>query len=402
MSLRTVFASLLSGACLMAFPVAYSIDTEQSGTQPDTTTSTPDSTALRLPLFGAPQETVNTSTTPEALGTLVGPETGETAIITAEPAPPRPDVLAESAIAYGSYQNDVSTFKRELESTQDIEAAMTVLGTHNPERLAAGWLSYSALLAAQSEEFREGVEDTANYHGRERLFRGMRNDPAYTLSLDGADDALARALAASDADARRLDLVGEDIKDQAYSLQSLGWARARLSGRASDHAQTLRNAAEIGRPLDLSIRTLFEGEETTETLTTAQRLGARTSLWDQLQSTGSELRLPGLPGLQLASAPAPAPLPRPVDPNLEISNAHRITAGNIATLAALHILDETEETTPYVSAALNDRQTQGCFEQAQLNLLQCVSASHNVFERPFCIGVHALKDIGECVGEITE
>ena len=141
MSLRTVFASLLSGACLMAFPVAYSIDTEQSGTQPDTTTSTPDSTALRLPLFGAPQETVNTSTTPEALGTLVGPETGETAIITAEPAPPRPDVLAESAIAYGSYQNDVSTFKRELESTQDIEAAMTVLGTHNPERLAAGWLS---------------------------------------------------------------------------------------------------------------------------------------------------------------------------------------------------------------------------------------------------------------------
>jgi hypothetical protein len=285
----------------------------------------------------------------------------------------------------------VTSFKQNLESTSDIDNAMTTLGTHNHERLASGWLSYSALLAAESEAFRKGVQDTADFHGRGRLLEGMRNSPVYTLSLKGSDDAMRRALGASKADARRLDRIGESIKEQAYSLQQLGWAKAKLKGQPSDHANKLRLAAMNGRPQSSDMRSLFEGSQLEAALSSATGLGSSSSFWDRLGPSTTGLRLPTLSTLQ----------------NPTFSNAYTVraqrkqTAGNIATLAALRILGETTTQTSYVSAALKDGQTQSCFEEAQMNLLQCVSASRNVYERPFCIGVHALKEVGSCLNDVT-
>lgn len=379
MALRTTTLGLVSGLTILALSQSPAFATDPPQQQQNTTVATSSASKLRLPLLG----------TPTALASDVQtPETGSAAPATTIIAP-QPDVLAQKAIAYGSYQSDVSTFKQTLESAADIEAAMSTLGTHNAKRLASGWLSYSALLAAQSSEFKKGVIDTDNYFGRERLLAGMRNSPAYTLSLDGANDAINRALGAGRADARRLDSVGERIKEQAYSLQSLGWAKAKLPGKPTDHAAKLRLAAVEGRPQSGAVRTLFVGPEFNSTLTSANALGGSSSLWDRVTLVGSELKLPLTPASVFQS-------------RYRVKTERQITAGNIVTLAALNILGETKSETTFVTAALEDAQTQGCFEQAQLNLLQCVSASRNVFERPFCIGVHALKEVGTCVGGISQ
>lgn len=381
MTLRSATLSLLSGLAFLFVSHGTAYATDPVTEQQNTTTTTPSAPTLRLPLLSSAALTSNDPQATE-LGRTSEPATAQTAPVA------QPDILAQNAIAYGSYQSDVSTFKQNLESAADIDEAMNTLGTHNARNLATGWLSYSALLASQSPEFRKGVIDTDNYFGRERLLTGMRNSPAYTLSLDGADDAMNRALGAGKADARRLDSVGEKIKEQAYSLQALGWAKAKLPGKPSDHAQKLRLAAANGRPQSGAVRSLFLGPDFNSTVTRANALGGTTSLWDRVTMVGSDIKLPGSSFVSTRN-------------RVLVKREREVTAGNIATLAALNILGETKEQTPYVTSALEDKQAQGCFEQAQLNLLQCVSASRNVFERPFCIGVHALKEVGSCVGGVS-
>ncbi|MAK62796.1 MAG: hypothetical protein CMK09_17645 [Ponticaulis sp.] len=384
MTLRTAVIGLALGTSFVFLQSGESFATDPAPEQQYTTANT-----LALPLFRQTPEsgesTVSTQINPAEAESPTEPVT------TPAPAPVhKPDILATSAIAYGSYQTDVSTFKRSLESAEEIDNVMNQLGTHNASRLATGWLSYSALLASQSEPFKKGVLETEAYFGRDRLLLGMQNSPSYTLSLDGADDAINRALRAGKADANRLETVGEEIKEQAYTLQTLGWAKAKLRGKPSEHAQQLRLASLQGRPQSGAVRSMFISPNINDTLQDTHRLSGSQTLWDQITQTGSELKLPGLPGLQLSRS------------QHSVRAERRESAGNIATLAALKILGETEvDNSAYVSRALQDPQTQACFEKAQLNLLQCVSASRNVYERPFCIGVHALKEVGECIGEVS-
>ncbi|MAI90320.1 hypothetical protein [Ponticaulis sp.] len=413
MSLRYVFSGLAAGCLFVPAPCALGEDTEPRPEQQDSTSSTHSTSQIRLPFLGSIKDDAeaedNAASTAEIVADPLqtppdipadGAETAASAETLAEAPvilPPDPDLLAQSAIAYGSFQNDVTTLKIELESQADIATALDTLGTHNSESLAAGWLAYSALLASRSEAYEEGVLQAADAYGRERLLLGMRNDPTYALSIRGADDAMDLVLGATDSDARRLDVAGQYIREQAYSLQQLGWARARLPGLPADDARILREAAEIGRPEAQQIRDLFISSDVDSVLANASSLGGSSSLWDTVSAASAGLELPGIGEIQPA-APAPAYLPQG---DYQIADDHRRTGGNIATLAALQILEETNSENEFLAAGLNDAQTQVCFETAHMNLLQCVSASRNVFERPFCIGVHALIDVGECVGSLT-
>lgn len=390
MVLRTVFAGIFSS--YVYFSGATAVSGEFVDQSPATSSA---ASASSTTLFLARQS--SDLSPPALVTTQSSPITTQPSAQTTAQTQPQTttpalhDVLTKSAVAYGAFQNDVSSIKQNLESNADIENAMSTLGSHNHEKLASGWLSYSALLASESEAFQKGVKDTADYHGRDRLMLGMQNSPAYTLSLKGADDAMSRALGASKADGRRLDRIGENIKAQAYSLQSLGWAKAKLKGQPSDHAQTLRLAALNGRPQPMEMQTLFEGPQLDEVITSVTQLGSMTSFWDRVSTTGPGFRLPTLSTIQ-----------SPTFSNAyAVKSQRRNSAGNIATLAALRILGETGTETNYVSSALNDAQTQSCFEEAHMNLLQCVSASRNVYERPFCIGVHALKEVGSCLSDVT-
>ena len=396
MSFRNLMSGLAAGCFLISCQTASALDTDSRDGQQVSPDSSNSDSGIRLPFFGRPAaEEDETDTAAESDADTSEPlaETPETADETPPepPPPPEPDILTQAAIAYGSFHSDVGTYNRDFSSSEDVQTALDALGSHNPRRLASGWLAYSAMLAAQSEEFEEGVLQARDAFGRERFLTGMRNDPSYALSIRGADSAMQLVLGASHSDAQRIDEVGENMREQAYSLQQLGWARARLPGLPADDARALREAAEEGRPQSGAVRSLFLGPNADAALANASLLGGSSSIWDVMTSTGTELRLPGLNRPVAASRST-----------YNVANDHLRTGGSIATLAALRHMDETETQNEFVAAALNDPQTQGCFENAQLNLLQCVSASRNVFERPFCIGVHALKDVGSCVGDLTE
>lgn len=392
MCLRYLMSGLASGILLLACQTSYADDTDSPSEQQVSPESGNSESGIRLPFFGRTNEIENDKEEDEPPADAPAAEAIVTEAAPVAPPAPEPDLLSQAAIAYGSFHTDVSTYNRDFNSSDEVQTALDALGSHNPQSLASGWLAYSAMLASQSEVFEEGVLQARDAFGRERFLMGMRNDPSYALSIRGADHAMSYVLGASDSDARRIDEVGENMREQAYSLQQLGWARARLPGLPADDARALREAAAIGRPQSVAVQSLLLGPNAEAALANASFLGGSSSIWDAMTASGTDIRLPGF-------GARPATVTRG---QYRVASDHRRTGGNIATLAALRYMDETETQNEFVASALNDPQTQGCFEEAQLNLLQCVSASRNVFERPFCIGVHALKDVGTCVGSLAE
>ncbi|MEO1642624.1 MAG: hypothetical protein AAFR74_04755, partial [Pseudomonadota bacterium] len=173
------------------------------------------------------------------------PTTTEAApvIQAATPARPVVDPLSRSAAIYGTYQGVVTDVKRSgFNSAGDIDSALTNLGGHNSDQLAQGWLSYSALVAAQDPEFRAAVRDIEGYYGRETLMRGLNNDIGYARSLNGGNSAVGASLSAINADSRRIIGAAAYVKEQAYTLQGTGWAKGRV-GNSSAKADGLASSS---------------------------------------------------------------------------------------------------------------------------------------------------------------
>ena len=118
------------------------------------------------------------------------------------------DAISKSAAVYATYQSEVTDVKtKPLGSASDIDHALNSLGGHNPDQLSQGWISYSALIASQDPEYRAAVRDIADFYGREAMMNGLANDVRYARTLNGGDTAVSAALAATEADSRRLEVV---------------------------------------------------------------------------------------------------------------------------------------------------------------------------------------------------
>lgn len=305
-----------------------------------------------------------------------------------EPSPVvRSDVISESAGVYATFQADVSDVRdRPLGSATDIETSLLNLGGQNTDQLSSGWIAYSALVASQDPEFRAAVRDIEGFYGRESFLTGLQNDLRYARTLDGGTSAVTSSLTAIEADVRRLKGTGAFVKEQAYSLQGSSWAKARL--RNSDDLITeIRSTALSGRPVRADLRTALANPEFQPALAQAGRSGAN-SLWDGVSEAASAVRVPTI--------------------NIAYNGSTRIRAGKepvadrIATLAAYRVLGAEAAPASQVRTALSERSSRSCLKMAQLNLHQCVAAAHKQYEVPFCIGEHALTDVGDCIGEVTQ
>ena len=55
-----------------------------------------------------------------------------------------------------------------------------------------------------------------------------------------------------------------------------------------------------------------------------------------------------------------------------------------------------------VNRLIADPRSRDCFEMAQLQLYQCMSAARFRYENAFCLGQHGLRDIGACIGAVAQ
>ena len=296
------------------------------------------------------------------------------------------DPLAQAAALYATYQSDVTDVKSNgFNSAGDIEDSLNNLGGHNPEQLTQGWMAYSALVAAQNPEFRAAVLDIEGYYGRDMLMTGMQNDVRYARTLSGGNAAVNQALSAVDADSRRLIGAAAFVKEQAYSLQGYGWAKGRV-GNSQKQATTLFASTQSGIPARGTLLQAMQSPEINTVLEQAGQSGAP-SVWESVSGAASTIRVPAVVSN--------------LGQTQRIARGKEPIADRITTLAAYRILDADPSVSGSMRQAMSERETQGCLNMANLNLQQCVAAAHKHYEVPFCIGEHALSDIGKCIGKVS-
>ena len=299
------------------------------------------------------------------------------------------DVISNSAAVYATYQSEVTDVKsKPLGSANDIDDALNSLGGHNPDQLSQGWISYSALIASQDPEYRAAVRDIADFYGRDVMMTGLANDVRYARQLNGGDNAVSAALAATEADSRRLSTAGAYVKEQAYSLQASGWAKAKI-GNSRAKATSLDKIQKAGIPASAPLLSAFGASDIDTVLVQAGSAGAP-SLWDNVSSAASAVRFP-------ASVTSGLKLNRK-----RVKYGKEPVADQIATLAAFRVLGSDAATPAQMSSAMSERETRGCMNMANLNLQQCVAAANQQYEVPFCIGEHALNDVGKCIGGVYQ
>ena len=300
------------------------------------------------------------------------------------------DPISESAAVYGTYQSDVTDVKEKpFASANDIDTALNTLGGHNPDQLSKGWISYSALIASQDPEYRAAVRDIESYYGSDVLLPGLKNDVRYARTLSGGDNAVSMSLAATEADSQRLSATAAYVKEQAYSLQGSGWAKAKI-GNSGAKANRLNSIQTVGTPARQPLISAFAASDIDSVLAGAGRVRGP-SLWDNVSGAADAIRFPAAvtSGLGLTQ-------------KKKVKYGKEPVADQIATLAAYRILGETASSSSQVNSAMAERETRGCLNMANLNLQQCVAAANQQYEVPFCIGEHALADVGQCIGGVYQ
>lgn len=295
-------------------------------------------------------------------------------------AQPRDTSLERQAAAYVQFREDVAALEKEQFTSAEItREAHRRLSAHNPEQLASGWVAFAALVAADTPEFANALQDelskkgkrgrNGKLGGRDGFLAELSQDPSYPRSLPGADEAARRVLAMTVQDTSRVTALGDAFKTQAYAMQKTKWGNAKLRASSSDRISDAEQFASSRAPAQAP--TLAAA--TTKGVT-APALSTADSSWSA--DWGSE----GGNG------------------RMSEHNA-QVVMDRVLNLAARYAIGATNEKLVGVYAK-NDR-SERCLDMARLTLKQCIAATRTSYEESFCLGEHGLKDISTCLGWVA-
>jgi hypothetical protein len=325
------------------------------------------------------------------LGVAAQAQTHSTAAAAAASTAAMPSGDLQSAIAgYARYQTDVTDLRAaQISSNDALETALDRVGRHNKNDMTRGWVAYGSQVAAQSPAFVQGVRDAAAFYGRDAVIWAISVDPSYARGLRGGQEATRMLLDTVEADAARIVSVADRYQEMAYSLQRQRWASAVAPGQAA-RLQRVRALAVAGAP-EVALPDGVAPHLTAATLSITPgadpaALGGR-QFWDSVH--GGARR-----DVVAVSAAAPTAW--------RVNVTRGMALDRMAAVGALQALDATTANQSAVSQLLSDPRSRDCFEMAQLQLYQCMSAAHFRYENAFCLGQHGLRDVGVCMSAVGQ
>ncbi len=299
------------------------------------------------------------------------------------------NVDLQTAIAgYAAYHSDVSELRATTpRDANALETALDRVARHNRDELTRGWIAYGAQTAAQSPAFVQGVRDAAAYYGRDAVIWAVSVDPSYARGLRGGPEATRMLLESANADAARITAVADRYQEFAYSVQRQRWGNQVAPGQPA-RLQRIRSLGREGAPdnavpADYAPRLAVAPLSITNTDPNAY--GGR-RFWDSLRG-GEQV-------VEVASTPAAR--------SFRVNVTRGEALDRMAAVAALQALEATETNQSAVTRLINDPRSRDCFEMAQLQLYQCMSAARFRYENAFCLGQHGLRDIGTCIGAVAQ
>ncbi len=296
----------------------------------------------------------------------------------------------QSAIAgYARYQSDVTDLRAaQINNDAALETALDRVGRHNKDDMTRGWVAYGSQVAAQSPAFVQGVREAAAFYGRDAVIWAVSVDPSYARGLRGGQEATRMLLDTVQADAARVISVADRYQEMAYALQRQRWASAVAPGQAA-RLQRVRALAVAGAPAT----PLPDGVAPRLTAATLSitpgadpsTLGGR-QFWDSVNG-GAHREV-----VAVSSSPTA----------WRVNVTRGMALDRMAAVAALQALDAASANQSAVSQLLSDPRSRDCFEMAQLQLYQCMSAAHFRYENAFCLGQHGLRDVGICMSAVGQ
>lgn len=246
--------------------------------------------------------------------------------------------LASRASAFEAYTRRASAIDPSFANPGEIAERLRTGAGYDPRELEAGMIAYAALAAMQEPAFVAGVKAK----GRD-VSRRLAGDPEAVLDLPGAFAATQRANAALARRGEALADAGSRVRQASYSVQRQPWSRARLTNGPQRLAAVKQAAGYHPEAADRA------------RLTAAISEGGRRG------------------------------------------GASPVVARGVA-LAALTVLGQDAAGRPL----LTEPRAAQCLRLAKLNYHQCLAAAGTHYEDIYCLGVHAMKDPGQCVVDATK
>jgi len=308
------------------------------------------------------------------------------ALATSAVAQDASDPVRAAIAPYAAYQIDITELRtRRLENADALEGAIDQAVAHNRNALARGWIAYGAQVAAQSPEFIRGVRDAAEYYGREPTIRAVMRSPYYASGLRGADDAMRLALESAAADGARVVAVADRYQEMAYALQRQRWANALAPAQAArvQRVRTLSASTNYSNTRVAGFAPRFDVTPVSLSPHSDPSVYGGRRFWDALD------------GAQVVETSSPVV----TGWRLEPSRGEAVY--RMMTVAALQALNATSENMQTVNQILDEQRSRDCLELAQLQLYQCMSAARYRYENAFCLGQHAMRDIGRCISAVA-
>lgn len=290
--------------------------------------------------------------------------------------------------SYAAFHSDMTDLRTaRVGAAAELESAIDVASRHNRVSLTRGWVAYGAYTAAQSPAFVQGVRDAASYYGRDAVIWAITADTSYARGLRGGNEATRLVLDAANADGARIIAVADRYQELAYGLQRQRWAnsvapqqaarvqRVRSNNAGATLAPTL--PAELGARLSVTPASLSPGSDPTA-------FGGR-RFWDSVRGGG----------VQVTEVSAP------VSYQWRLNATRGEAVNRMTAIAALQALDAVDSNAPAVERLMTDPRSKDCIEMANLQLYQCMSAARFRYENAFCLGQHAMRDIGQCISAVA-
>jgi len=296
------------------------------------------------------------------------------------------DPVRHAVHAYAAFQSDIGALRTaSIRNADQLEQALDTSSRHNRDEVSRGWIAYGAMTAAQSPAFNEGVREAAAYYGRDAVIRGMLVDTGWARLLRGGDEATRIVLESATSDAARITTVANRFQELAYDLQRQRWANA-VAPRQADRVQRMRTngnapphvaGADAGR--------LYARPMQYQPMNDPNAYGGR-RFWDVIGGTTSDT----------------VEVSAPVSYTWRIKPERGEAVNRMTTIAALEALGAADERPQEIDRLLNEQRSRDCVEIAQLQLYQCMSAARFRYENAFCMGQHALRDMGNCISGVAQ
>jgi hypothetical protein len=275
-------------------------------------------------------------------------------------------LIEYAAQPYIQYREDIDHVSSAMpESEDEMRDTYFRLASHDNRTMAASWIAYAAMIAADEPAFAEEIERRMKKRGgTEAFIAELEANPALVRNMPGAEEAVAAIMAFATNDAAKLRKVGDSFISEAYSMQKVAWAKAPINRGGTKRVEDALKFAATRRwaDYDRKVKPNRHGAVRPDLFS----LASWSPDWSQENEAVNPSARPGT-----------------------IVTKALILGARYATNTA-----EQQHLASFGTSTKSER----CFTNAKMNLDQCIAATRTPYEEAFCLGQHALNDVSSCVG----